>query len=77
MNSEYKGETGKNAYTRGKQHMRGLKSKIVENAFYKHWQNFHETPCEEESLRLNNFKSRVDRPANNGGSWEPQFPEGI
>ena len=35
-NSEYIGETGKNAYTRSKQHMGGLKSKNEENACYKH-----------------------------------------
>ena len=59
-NSEYIGETGKNAYTRGKQHMGGLKSKNEENAFYKHWRNFHETPFEKESMRLENFEIKVD-----------------
>ena len=39
INSEYLGETGKNAYTRSKQHIVGLKSKNKENAFYKHWHN--------------------------------------
>ena len=61
LNFEYKGETGKNAYTRSKQHMRGLKNKNPENAFYKHWQNFHETPYEEDNLRLNNFEIRVEQ----------------
>jgi hypothetical protein len=59
--SEYIGETGKNAYTRGKQHLAGLKGKNPENAFYKHWNNAHETPCESESRRIQNFKIRVTR----------------
>ena len=60
VRSEYLGETGKNAFTRAKQHMAGLKSKNKENAFYKHWHNFHETPCEDESVRLQNFEIRVE-----------------
>ena len=40
--------------------MAGLKSKSKENAFYKHWHNFHETPCEDESVRLQNFEIRVE-----------------
>jgi hypothetical protein len=35
--------------------MGGLKSKNEENAFYKNWRNFHETPLEKESMRLENF----------------------
>ena len=61
ISSEYLGETGKNAYTRSKQHIAGLKSKNKENAFYKHWHNVHETPCEDESLRLENFEFRVEK----------------
>ena len=60
VRSEYLGETGKNAFTRAKQHMAGLKSKNKENAFYKHWHNFHETPCEDESVRLQNFEIRLE-----------------
>ena len=59
--SEYLGETGKNAFTRAKQHMAGLKSKNHENAFYKHWHNFHETPYEDENLRLKNYEFRVEK----------------
>ena len=36
------------------------KSKNKENAFYKHWHNFHETPCEDDSARLQNFEIRVE-----------------
>ena len=61
MRSEYLGETGKNAYTRGKQHMGGLRKKNEENAFYKHWRNFHETPLEADSRRLENFEIRVEK----------------
>ena len=61
MRSEYLGETGKNAYTRGKQHMGGLRNKNEENAFYKHWRNFHETPLEADSRRLENFEIRVEK----------------
>jgi hypothetical protein len=63
--SEYIGETGKNAYTRGKQHLAGLKKKHPENAFYKHWHNAHETPCESESrqvdemVRIINFRGTL------------------
>ena len=56
LKSEYVGETGKNAYTRGKQHMQGLKGKNENNAFYKHWKNFHETPGEPKSSRLENYE---------------------
>ena len=59
LSSEYIGETGKNAYTRAKQHLAGLKRKSPDNAFYKHWHNDHETPCENESRRLQNFEIRV------------------
>ena len=59
--SEYLGETGKNAYTRSKQHMQGLKNKSENNAFYKHWKNNHETADEVESRRLNNFEIRVEK----------------
>ena len=61
IQSEYIGETGKNAYTRSKQHMGGLKRKNVENAFYKHWHNCHETPSENDSVRLNNFEFKVEK----------------
>ena len=60
VSSEYIGETGKNAFTRCKQHVSGLKSKNSENALYKHWQNCHETPTENESCRLENYEFRVD-----------------
>jgi hypothetical protein len=61
IRSEYIGETGKNAYTRAKQHMGGLKKKSEENAFYKHWHNLHETPLEKESARLENFEIRLEK----------------
>ena len=57
--SEYVGETGKNAYTRGKQHMQGIKGKNEKNAFYKHWKNFHEIPGEPKSSRLENYEFKV------------------
>ena len=41
--------------------MSGLKSKNRENAFYKHWHNFHETPFEDETLRLQNYEIRVEK----------------
>ena len=41
--------------------MAGLKSKNQENAFYKHWHNFHETPNEDQNLQLNNYEFRVDK----------------
>ena len=61
IKSEYIGETGKNAYTRSKQHLAGLKSKNEENALYKHWRNSHETPYEQESRRLQNFEFKVEK----------------
>ena len=61
VESVYIGETGKNAYTRGRQHMQGLKGKSENNAFYKHWKNFHEKPSEDPSRRLNNFEIRVEK----------------
>ena len=61
VRSEYIGETGKNAYTRGKQHFSGLKNKSEENAFYKHWRNHHEKPGESDSSRLENFEVRVEK----------------
>ena len=39
--------------------MGGLKSKNEDNAFYKHWRNFHETPFEKESMRLEIFEIKV------------------
>ena len=39
--------------------MGGLKSKNEDNAFYKHWRNFHETPYEKEFTRLENFEIKV------------------
>ena len=59
--SEYVGETGKNGYTRSKQHMGGLKTKNEANAFYKYWRNCHETPGESESARLENYEFRVEK----------------
>ena len=41
--------------------MGGLKRKAEDNAFYKHWRNLHETPCERESARLENFEIRVEK----------------
>ena len=61
IESEYVGETGKNAYTKSKQHMGGLKRKSEDSAFYKHWRNCHETPCEEKSVRLENYEFKVDK----------------
>ena len=41
--------------------MGGRKSKRHENAFYKHWYNFHETPNEDENLRMKNYEFRVEK----------------
>ena len=41
--------------------MGGSKKKAEDNAFYKHWHNLHETPCENESARLENFEIRVEK----------------
>ena len=41
--------------------MGGLRNKNEENAFYKHWRNFHETPLEADSRRLENFEIRVEK----------------
>ena len=40
--------------------MSWLRNKNTENAFYKHWQNCHEVPLENESRRMNNYEFRVD-----------------
>ena len=61
VKSEYIGETGKNAFTRSKQHLAGLKSRSEENALYKHWRNFHETDGEPKSRRLENFEFIVEK----------------
>ena len=60
ISSAYIGETGKNLFIRSKQHVSGLRNKNTENAFYKHWQNCHEVPLENESRRMNNYEFRVD-----------------
>ena len=60
IESEYVGETGKNAYTKSKQHMGGLKRKIEDSAFYKHWRNCHETPGNEDPVQLKNYEFKVD-----------------
>jgi hypothetical protein len=42
-------------------HMGGLKSKSEDNAFYKHWRNCHETPCEENYVRLENYEFKAEK----------------
>ena len=41
--------------------MGGLKSRSEDNAFYRHWRNCHETPCEENSVRLENYEFKVEK----------------
>ena len=40
--------------------MGGLKRKIEDNAFYKHWRNCHETPGNEDPVQLKNYEFKVD-----------------
>ena len=59
INSNYIGETGRNGFTRGKEHREALKNKNEKNALYKHWKNCHEKDNETEKDRIENFKMTI------------------
>ena len=65
--TEYKGETGNNGYTRGKEQTDGLRLKNEENALWKHCMVEHESQHVNFSMKvLESFQSSMARQVNEG-----------